>query len=296
MAVFIESLASYVPANRLDNDTLSKLTDKSPAWFLERTGIGERSRAESNETTSSMAIDSVDRLMHAHPGALQDVDLIIGASYTPDDTLSNMAARVQRTFELETARVYFLSTACTSFISCLELAELMLEAGKAHRALIVVSEHNSRFTEDANPYSGHLWGDGAAAIVVSKSAEKAKFRIEYAESRGMACAGLGPEAITLDPTQGQQGLVMAHGRDVFNNACRQLVAEVNTGLGSCGLTAQNIDWFVPHQANMRIINQVAKNLKLSQDRCVITIGERCLFRCASINQPLGDASASLYCF
>lgn len=293
MTTFINHLGTYVPEARVDNARFSELTGQDADWFVARTGIHSRSRASEDETTTSMGLTAVrDLLARGGEDALEGVDLIIGASYTPDDTLSTMPAVVQRTFGIEDARVYFLSTACSSFISGLELAKLMLGAGEARRALIVVSEHNSFYSDDADRMSGHLWGDGAAAVVVSADPENALFSVDYVRSRGVACAGKGPEAIALRPSEGASGLVMAEGRDVFAQACVYLVEEVNHGLEQLGLQVEDIDWLVPHQANLRILRRVAQTLGLPEERCVVTVNELGNTGCASIpisiDRVLGD--------
>ena len=271
-----------MPAGRVDNAQFSDLTGKDPEWFLARTGIESRSRASANESMISMGLDAVSRLLDKRSDALAGVDLIIGASYTPDDTLSTLPFHVQRDFGITDARVYFLSTACSSFISALELSRMMLTAGEATRALIIVSEHNSAYSDDADQFSGHLWGDGAAAIVVSQNKSGAIFSVDYVRSRGVAGAGKGPKAITLKPALGTQGLQMAEGRDVFARACEHLVEEVRNAVARLKLHVSNIDWLVPHQANLRILTNVAKTLNLAMERCVVTVDKIGNTGCASI--------------
>ncbi len=236
-----------------------------------------------------MGVAAVRHLLAERSDALKGVDLIIGASYTPDDTLSTLPFHVQRDFGIADARVYFLSTACSSFISALEIARIMLLAGEATKALIIVSEHNSFYSDDADRFSGHLWGDGAAAVVVSRDDADALFSLEYVSSRGVACAGKGPEAISLRPSLGARGLVMAEGRDVFARACEHLVEEIRNAVARLKLHVSNIDWLVPHQANLRILSNVAKTLNLAMERCVVTVDRIGNTGCASI--PISIAHA-----
>lgn len=280
--VYIEEIGTYVPEARVDNKQFSDLTGKDPEWFVARTGIQSRSRASATESTTSMGVDAVRRLVAKRSEALDGVDLIIGASYTPDDTLSTLPFHVQREFGIRDARVYFLSTACSSFISALEMSRIMILAGEATKALIVVSEHNSGYSDDADRFSGHLWGDGAAAIVVSQNDVDAAFSLEYVRSRGVACAGKGPDAISLKPAMGARALQMAEGRDVFAQACEHLVAEIRNAAARLKLHVSNIDWLVPHQANLRILTNVAKTLNLAMERCVVTVDRIGNTGCASI--------------
>jgi 3-oxoacyl-[acyl-carrier-protein] synthase-3 len=229
-----------------------------------------------------MGIDAVQSLLDKRSTALDGVDLIIGSSYTPDDTLSTMPFYVQREFGIADARVYFLSTACSSFISALEMARLMLLSGDATKALIVMSEHNSFYSDDTDRFSGHLWGDGAAAIVLSQNDTDAMFSLEYVSSRGVACAGKGPAAISLKPALGTRALQMAEGRDVFARACEHMVEEIRNAVSRLKLHVSNIDWLVPHQANLRILTNVAKTLNLAMERCVVTVDRIGNTGCASI--------------
>ncbi|MFW6093971.1 MAG: 3-oxoacyl-ACP synthase III family protein [Pseudomonadota bacterium] len=280
--VYLEDIGAYVPEARVDNARFSELTGKEPEWFVARTGIHARSRAAADETTTSMALAAVRRLLEKRPSVLTGVDLIIGATYTPEDTLSTMPFRLQRELGIAEARVYFLSSACSSFISGLELARIMVRSGEARRVLLVASEHNSRYSDDADRFSGHLWGDGAAAAVISDVQENAAYSLEYARSRGVACAGKGPEALGLDPILGQHGLVMHEGRDVFARACEYLADETRTAMASLGLTVADIAWLVPHQANLRILTHVAKALGLPVERCLVTVDQLGNTGCASI--------------
>lgn len=291
--IYIEEIGAYVPEARIDNAAFSALTGKDAEWFVARTGIHARSRAASTETTTSMGVAAVRQLLDKRPAALDGVDLIIGCSYTPDDTLSTMASRVQREFGITEARVYFLSTACSSFISALELARIMLQAGEARKALIVVSEHNSRYSDDADPFSGHLWGDGAAAAVVSGDGSQAAFTLDYVKSRGVACAGKGPDAISLNPDLGRHALVMQEGRDVFARACEYLTEEVRRAVASLDLAVADVRWLVPHQANLRILSNVARALELPIERCVVTVDRLGNTGCASIPISMEHARAQM---
>jgi 3-oxoacyl-[acyl-carrier-protein] synthase III len=296
--IYLEEIGIYVPSARVDNAAFSELTGRDAEWFVARTGIHSRSRAGTGENTTSMGVAAVRQLLERRPDALAGVDLIIGSSYTPDDTLSTMASRVQREFGIDEARVYFLSTACSSFISALELAKIMLQAGEATKALVVVSEHNSFYSDDADPFSGHLWGDGAAAAVIScdgsgAAGKTAAFTLEYAKSRGVACAGKGPDAISLNPDRGNHALVMQEGRDVFARACEYLAEEVHLAVASVGLRVADIGWLVPHQANLRILVNVAKSLEIPMDRCVVTVDRLGNTGCASIPISMEQARTDM---
>lgn len=229
-----------------------------------------------------MGIAAVRNLANDSPRALDGVDLIIGGSYTPDDTLSTLPFYVQREFQIENARVYYLSTACSSFISALEMAQLMLNARYAYKALIVMSEHNSYYSDDTDRFSGHLWGDGASAVVLSGDPCDPLFCLEYVGSRGVACAGKGPEAISLRPALGSKGLSMSEGRDVFARACEHMVREIRSAVAALNMEVSDINWIVPHQANLRILVNVAKALKIPMDHCVVTVDQLGNTGCASI--------------
>lgn len=278
--VYLAAIADYVPDGRVDNAYFARLTGREPSWFEKRTGIRTRSRAGAGENTSTMGLEAVARLAAAHESALAGVDLVVAASYTPWDTIGTMAHAVQRRFELHGARAMLLSSACSSFIDALELAVAYLETGRARRALIVAAEHNSLYAADEDAQSGHLWGDGAAAaLVTAERLQQPALRIGALAAAGLAHVGLGPEAVRLEPRG--VGLVMPHGKDVFHHACLGMEHAARALLEAQQLGPQGLRLFIAHQANRRIIDHVAERLQLERSQVATTLEELGNTGCAS---------------
>ncbi len=278
--MFILGSGEYVPERVVDNLHFARLTGRPVDWFTQRTGILERRRAGSDENVNSMAVAAVQSLIDSNGLSLDGVDLIIGVSYTPFDTIATIAHIVQRHFSIRGARALYLSTACSSFMDALDVAESYIVAGRSKRALIVASEQNSAFSRDEDERSGHLWGDGAAAILLSAEAETSEFEVLDVQTRGLADLGEGPESISLNPAG--DGLVMRHGKQVFAHACHEMAAATREILLRNGLDIEHVRLLVPHQANKRIIDHVAKDLEIPPERAAITISELGNTGCAGV--------------
>jgi len=264
----------------VDNEYFSKLTGRPTEWFEQRTGIRQRHRAAADENTNTMAISAVQNLLTTAPDALADVDLIVGASYTPWDTIGTIAHVLQRQFAIHRAKAIFISTACSSFIDAIELVAACLKSGRAKKALVVAAEHNSLYSSDADEKSGHLWGDGAAAVVIGSAPIGQAMNIVDVGAYGLADLGHGPDGIQMTPQAG--GLVMRYGKDIFMHACREMVAATRWILERNRVSLSDLRLVVPHQANQRIIKCVVEHLGLSDDRVAMIIGETGNTGCASV--------------
>jgi 3-oxoacyl-[acyl-carrier-protein] synthase III len=278
--VFIHASADYVPARVVDNEYFSGLTGRPTDWFEKLTGIRERRRAAQGENANTMAIAAVENLVRASPQILDGVDIIIGASYTPWDTIGTIAHVVQKHFSIHNARALYVSTACSSFIDALEIVLTYFQAGRASKALVIAVEHNSLYSRDSDEKSGHLWGDGAAAMLVSKEPGGQGVQIVDVRAVGRGDLGRGPEGIQMVPHQ--DGLVMLHGKDIFMHACREMVAAAHNILDRHGVSLDDVRLMIPHQANQRIINCVIEHLKMPAERAALTIQELGNTGCASV--------------
>jgi len=278
--MFILGSGEFIPARVVDNAYFSQATGRPADWFVQRTGIQQRRRAEGAEDLNSMGIAAVESLLERGGLSLEGVDLIVAASYTPVDTIGTLAHVIQRRFKLRGARALYLSTACSSFMDAVDLTTAYFQSGRAHRALIVAAEHNSAFARDEDERSGHLWGDGAAAVLLDKQPQGAEFEVIDVRTRGLAECGQGPLAITLNPRAGE--LLMPYGKEVFARACQEIAAATREVLTANGLSVEDVRLFIPHQANKRIIDHVAVNLGLPPERVAVTITDLGNTGCASV--------------
>jgi 3-oxoacyl-[acyl-carrier-protein] synthase-3 len=270
--MFINSTGFYVPTSRVHNDHFLNLNGLTSDWIYQRTGIMTRSKAGEGEDTHTMGIAAVKNALTKLPYSLDEVDLIVGASYSPLDTVATLAHAVQREFTVTNAKSIYVSSACSSFINALEIVEGYFAMGKAGKALIVCSEHNTAYSNETDPKSGHLWGDAAVAMFVSKDKQTEKEpEIVEIYTRGLAHIGKGTGGVYLRPKT--EGVVMPDGRDVFLNACKYMVEAIDHVLGNQHTTVDDISYFIAHQANMRIVANVAHQLKLPIERFLSNIEE-----------------------
>jgi 3-oxoacyl-[acyl-carrier-protein] synthase-3 len=214
------------------------------------------------------------------PFDIKEVDLIVGASYTPYDTVATIGHVVQREFGIQEAQVVYVSSACSSMVNALEIVEGYFAMGKATRALVVASENNTFYSDETCEKSGHLWGDGATALFISDEPLGPKpGEILNIFTRGLGHIGKGTEAVFLRPGEGR--LQMPDGRDVFMHACNFMRVALEKTLENCNLTIEDLDFIIPHQANQRIIANLIKQLNLQTKKVLTNIQELGNTGCAS---------------
>lgn len=268
--MYINGIARYVPEQIVQNAYFFETSGVTDEWIVERTGIRERRRAAENENANTMALSAVKALLSQLKETSPGFDLIIGATYTPYDTVVTLAHYVQHHLNITDVPTLSVSTACSSVLNAIEIAEGYFAMGKATRALIIGSEHNTAYSHDDDKVSGPLWGDGAVAISISKDRRSEKdFDISYIHTGGAATVGKATESVYLRPYEGV--FPMPNGRDVFINACEYMVRESRKALEKFNLDIADIDYFIPHQANLRISVHVAKELELPLEKMVSNI-------------------------
>lgn len=286
-SVFL-GVGSALPARRVDNAELAAQVDTSDEWIVERTGIRSRYIAGEGETTASLAADASRKaLEHAGIDATE-VDLIILATATPDQTFPSSATKVQHMLGIKDGIAFDVHAVCTGFLYALTTADAMLRGGNARTALVIGAETFSRILDWEDRATCVLFGDGAGAIVL---------RAEDTEDRGILATKLHADGQFGDmlyvdggpSTTGTVGKLRMKGREVFRHAVVNLADVLGEVLDAGGKTPSDVDWVVPHQANARIIDATARKLGLSPDKVVVTVDRHANTSAASVPLALDVA-------
>ncbi|MDH6305631.1 3-oxoacyl-[acyl-carrier-protein] synthase-3 [Parabacteroides sp. PF5-5] len=270
--MFINATGVYVPQERVHNDHFLEVNGLTSEWIEQRTGIITRSKAKPEENITTMGLLSVQNALHKLSYDIKEVDLIISASYSPYDTVATAAHVAQREHKIEKAKTFSISSACSSFLNALEIVEGYFAMNKASKALILSADKNSAYSNEDDPKSGHLWGDAAAAFFISKErvTEKDQMVLDIF-TEGLGHISKGPDAVQLRPRDG--GIMMPEGRDVFIQACTYMPKNVLYLLEKNGYTFDDLSYFIGHQANMRIMSNIAKQLDLPEEKFLHNIEE-----------------------
>lgn len=268
--MYINSIASYVPPIVVSNRHFETTCGISDEWIRERTGIVERRKCAPGENTNTMAWKVVTELLSKIKSDGQDYDLIVAATYTPFDTVVTLAHYVQKNLGVKDIPTISLSTACSSVLNAIEIVEGYFALNKASKALVIGSENNSAYYDDYDRISGPLWGDGAVAFSITKERESENdYHIKHIHTGGAAASGKATEAVYLQPAHKE--FRMPIGKDVFLNACEYMSRESKKTLDKFDLSINEIDYFIPHQANHRISLHVAKDLELDESKLIANI-------------------------
>jgi 3-oxoacyl-[acyl-carrier-protein] synthase-3 len=269
---YINATGYYIPEKRVPNSYFAALHGKPESWFVQRSGIITRARATDKETIDYMSLKAVENAVRTVPFPIGEVDLIVFASYSPDDTVGTTAHRIQREHGIEGAKVLYVSAACSSAINAVEIIRSFFVSGIASKALLIAADRNSTYADDNDPAHGHLWGDAAVAYFLStESFGAGDIEIVDVETKGLGHIGSGPDGVYLKPRT--DGIGMPNGKDVFNQACTYIEKYSREVLGRNGLSVGDLNWFVSHQANLRIVAHVCKELGLPLERTLNNIEE-----------------------
>ena len=270
--MFINATGYYVPADRVDNAHFRELNGLTSEWIEQRTGILTRSKSKPEENVNTMSVEAVRDALPRLPYDIKEVDLIVSASYSPHDTVATAAHTVQHLYQIAGAKALYLSSACSSFMNALEVVEGYFASGKAQKALVLSADKNSAYYNETDPKAGHLWGDAAAAFFLSKEpVSESDAEILEIYTCGLGDLPKAMEAVHLFPKEG--GISMPEGRDVFMQACTYMPKNVLNLLANHGYTLDDLSYFIGHQANMRIMANIAKQLKLPEEKFLHNIEE-----------------------
>ena len=281
--MYINSTGCYVPEGRIDNDYFKDVNGLTSDWIVQRTGIQTRSKAGEGENVDSMGLAAVEDALKGLPYPITDVDLIVAAFYSVYDTVATVAHVAQQRYQIAGAKAVYVSAACSSFINGMEVVEGYFASGKASKALIICSEHNTYYSNESDPKSGHLWGDGAVAFFVSKE-KMSDNDIEILDifTEGLGNVGKGPGGVKLRPKE--DGITMPDGRDVFIHACKYMTYALKNSLKNTSLDISDLSKIICHQANKRIVVQVAHQLDQDMSHFLNNIEE--LGNTGSASAPL----------
>ena len=263
--MYINTTGYYIPNGRVYNDHFLNVNGLTSDWILKRTGISSRSKAAENEGHNSMGLNAIADAVAKLSYDIKEVDLIVSASYSPYDTVATLAHITQQKYDIPNMKAVYASAACSSFVNGLEIIEGYFAMGKAKKALLVCSEHNTYYSNESDPKCGHLWGDGAVAFFLSAERQNENdSEIKQIYTRGLGNVSKGPEGVRLRPKEG--GIAMPDGRDVFVHACKYMIQALEGVTSPENLKIQDLTYIICHQANKRIVANVAHQLELSDDK------------------------------
>ncbi len=291
---FIRGTGSYLPERVLTNAELAVMVDTSDEWIRERTGIKKRHIAADDELTSDIAVEACKQALDAAGMTAQDIDLIVLATTTPDQTFPATAATVQAKLGCGPGAAFDVQAVCSGFLFALATADSMMKQGLFKNALVIGAETFTRLLDWSDRGTCVLFGDGGGAVV-----------LQAEEWTGADDAGIITHHIRTDGTKsdllyvdggvsstGTIGHVRMEGNRVFRHAVTNIADAIETVLAETGLSSEQIDWFVPHQANKRILDAVAKKVNISEDKVVVTVQEHANTSAGSIPLALDHAVRS----
>jgi 3-oxoacyl-[acyl-carrier-protein] synthase III len=292
--VSITGLGSHVPDRVLTNDELSKLVDTSDDWIVERTGIRERRIAAPEEALSDLALPAAEQALDTAGVRAEDVDLLIVATVTPDMAFPSTGAILADRLGAKDAAAYDLSAGCTGFMYAIAQAHGMVAAGLSKKALVVGGDTLSKIMDWTDRSTCVLFGDGAGAVVMERVGEGGFLGFELGADGSGGVHLLQPAGGSRMPASRetvQNGGHYAHmnGREVFKFATRVLVSSAEAVLGECDVTIDDVDVYVPHQANVRIIDHATKKLGVDPKRVVVNVDRYGNTSSGSIPLALADA-------
>ncbi len=288
--ISITGLGAYVPVRVLTNDELSTIVDTSNEWIMERTGIRERRIAAPEEALTDLALPAARAALEQAGVAAKDVDLLVCATVTPDMMFPTSSALLADTLGAPDAAAYDLLAGCTGFMYALAQAYGMMAAGLADRALVVGGDVLSRILDWTDRSTLVLFGDGAGAVVLERVEQPGFLGFELGADGGggihLSLPGSGSRR--LEDATGN-GFVHMNGREVFKFATRVLVASAQAVLERCEVSVDEVDVYVPHQANVRIMDHAAQKLGIPRERMVVNVDRYGNTSSGSIPLALADA-------
>ncbi len=270
----VRGVGSYLTAEVVTNADLEKVVDTTDEWIVERSGIRERHRAAPGEYTSDLAVAAARAALADAGMTPDDIDLVVVATATPDHTFPATATEVQGKLGISRGFAYDIQAVCTGFVYAITTVDAQLRAGLAKRALVIGAETFSRILDYADRTTCVLFGDGTGAVVL-----EAQWSAGTPDDHGLLAAHLRADGRHVSKlfvdggpsTTGTAGFLRMEGKEVFKHAVTNLAEVIDDVLSQTSFTAADIDWFVPHQANRRIIDATGKRIGIDPERVVVTV-------------------------
>lgn len=287
--ILMTGVGAYLPEKIITNDDLAQWVDTSDEWIKQRTGIAQRHMVADGELTSDLAINAANEALNHAGVTASDIDLIVVATTTPDDTFPSTATKVQHKLSANKSFAFDLQAVCAGFVYALSVAESMMIAQKAKKALVIGAESFTKLLDWNDRGTCVLFGDGAGAVVLEAE--------EAPDNYGILASSLHSDGAYRDilyvdggpSVNGEVGHVRMEGQDVFRHAVDKLASVMQEVLDQAGIAADEVDWLVPHQANIRIINGMQRKFGLSSERVVRTVDQHANTSAASIPLALSQA-------
>jgi 3-oxoacyl-[acyl-carrier-protein] synthase-3 len=289
----VRGVGSYLPARTLTNAELAQQVDTSDEWIVQRTGIRERHIAAKGEKTSDLAIAAAKAALANAGITAADIDLVIVATSTPDLTFPATATTVQAELGITRGAAFDLQAVCSGFVFAMATTDQYLRSGDFTRALVIGAETFSRILDWQDRTTCVLFGDGAGAVVLERTEQPGT-----REDRGILVSKLRSDGrhrdkLFVDGGPGSTGTVghlRMEGKEVFRHAVGMITDVIEDAYAATGYSSEDIDWFVPHQANLRIIDGSAKKLKIAPNKVVVTVDKHGNTSAASIPLALSTAA------
>jgi len=285
---------AYLPAKILTNDDIAKMVDTSDEWIQQRTGIRERHVAAEGEFTSDLAVAAATEAL-TNAGLLPgDIEMIVMATSTPDNTFPAAAVSVQEKLGITHGSAFDVQAVCSGFIYALATADSMIRTGHAETALVIGAETFSRLLDWTDRSTCVLFGDGAGALVLRRQVQSGDNSDRGLLTSHLRSDGRYKEKLYVDggpSSTGTVGHLRMEGREVYKHAVAKIGDVIEDAFAATGFTAADVDWFVPHQANVRIIDSTARKFGIADAKVVRTVDRHGNTSAASIPLALAEASA-----
>ena len=282
----ILSTGSYLPSYIRTNAELEKMVDTSDEWIVTRSGIRERRIAAADETVATMGFEAAKNAIEAAQINPQDIELIIVATTSNSHAYPSAACQVQGLLNIDDAISFDLAAACTGFVYALSVADQFIRAGKVKKALVIGSDLNSRKLDETDRSTVVLFGDGAGAVILESSEQEGIISTHL-----HASADKNNALVLAQPERGieKSGYIEMQGNETFKLAVRELSNVVEETLLENNLDKKDLDWLVPHQANLRIITATAKKLEMDMSQVVVTLDKYANNSAATVPVALDEA-------